>query len=100
MVQVLAHGAQHRRARKNTPALDIDLMDEDACEAIETLVGQLFEDGRILVRIGKAPKRLIPFRTGAPFKKLILAVTAPNGTKGKLEFLGDGQQYIRRRRAS
>jgi AAA domain/Bifunctional DNA primase/polymerase, N-terminal len=79
---------------RHSPALDIDLTDEDAAEAIETLVGNLFEDGRILVRIGKAPKRLIPFRTAAPFKKLILAVTAPNGVKAKLEFLGDGQQYI------
>jgi hypothetical protein len=79
---------------KYTPALDIDLMDEDACEAIETLVRQLLEDGRILIRIGKAPKRLIPLRTEAPFKKLVLAVTAPNGGKGKVEFLGDGQQFI------
>jgi RecA-family ATPase len=79
---------------KYTPALDIDLLDEDACEAIETLANQILEDGRFLIRIGKAPKRLIPLRTEAPFKKLVLAVTAPNGAKGKIEFLGDGQQFI------
>ena len=80
---------------QHAPGLDADLLDEDACEAIETLVGQMFEDGRLLVRIGKAPKRLIPFCTELAVQEAdFLAVTAPNGTKGKIEFLGHGQHYV------
>jgi hypothetical protein len=81
---------------KFAPGLDIDLLDEDACEAIEALVNKTVsdDDSRTLVRVGQHPKRLIPFRTAAPFKKLVLNVLAPNGAAGKIEFLGEGQHYV------
>jgi hypothetical protein len=46
------------------------------------------------VRIGQPPKRAIIFRTNTPFIKLIVNLTAPNGSEEKLELLGDGQQLV------
>src|SRR5215510_506966 len=77
------------------PTLDLDLMNAAAVRAIEDFVRERFEDrGYILVRIGKPPKRAIPFRTLAPFAKIIINVTAPNGAPEKIEFLADGQQVV------
>jgi AAA domain/Bifunctional DNA primase/polymerase, N-terminal len=79
-----------------TPCLDIDVLDADAAIAIEQMVrGRFEESGYVLVRIGKAPKRAIPFRTQEPFAKITMPLIAPNGdTSQKLEFLGNGQQVI------
>jgi putative DNA primase/helicase len=83
---------------KNTPALDIDIMHPGAAEAVETLARQHFAGrGDIYVRVGLPPKRLIPLRTDAPFRKLTHEFAAPIGADGKLpkiEILGDGQQYV------
>src|SRR5262245_35849611 len=47
---------------RNCPALDIDILSEEAAEAVEGLVRERFEEaGYILTRIGLSPKRLIPF---------------------------------------
>jgi len=44
------------------PAIDLDILNEEAAEAAEALVRERFEEkGYILVRIGRAPKRAIPF---------------------------------------
>ena len=79
-----------------TPCLDIDILDADAAAAVEQLVRERFEDGGyVLTRIGKAPKRAIPFRTQEPFAKIAVSLLAPNGdTSQKLEFLSDGQQVV------
>src|SRR5262249_54177945 len=45
---------------KLTPAIDIDIREQDTAEAIEDLVRRHFEDsGRIPIRIGLAPKRAV-----------------------------------------
>src|SRR5262249_7677060 len=45
---------------QNLPALDLDILDEQAAEAAEQLVRERFEEkGCILVRIGRSPKRAI-----------------------------------------
>jgi Bifunctional DNA primase/polymerase, N-terminal len=76
---------------RNTPAFDIDILDEGAAQAVEDLATAWFEEhGQILVRIGKAPKRCIPFRADDPFPKI--AVSFVEG--GKIEMLGDGQQFV------
>jgi hypothetical protein len=79
---------------RNTPTLDIDILDPEAAEAVEDFVRERFEDrGHVLVRIGKAPKRAIPFRCAVPFKKITVSLVAPKTGGGQaLEFLGDGQQ--------
>ena len=83
---------------KNAPALDIDIMHPEAAEAVEALARQHFAGrGDIHVRIGLPPKRLIPLRTDAPFRKLTCTFVAPVGADGKspkIEILGDGQQYV------
>jgi Family of unknown function (DUF5906)/Bifunctional DNA primase/polymerase, N-terminal len=80
---------------KHTPALDIDILNEDAARACEELVCAQFEErGAVPVRIGKPPKRACLFRTEQPFAKILIIVTAPNGSAEKLEFLGNGQQLV------
>jgi hypothetical protein len=83
---------------KNAPALDIDIMHQEAAEAVEALARQYFAPrGDIYVRIGLPPKRLIPLRTDAPFRKLKRTFATPIGVDGKppkIEILGDGQQYV------
>jgi hypothetical protein len=76
------------------PTLDVDLLNDPAALAVEALVRERFSDrGRILTRIGRPPKRAIPFRCGAPFKKLTVTfTTAPGQDTEKLELLADGQQ--------
>src|SRR4051812_28082942 len=77
---------------RNTPCLDIDIMDEDAAEAVEALACEHFANyGAFLVRTGKAPKRAVFFQTDQPFKKQLISLTAPNGMAHKIEFLCDGQ---------
>jgi AAA domain/Bifunctional DNA primase/polymerase, N-terminal len=77
------------------PAIDIDLLDEAAAEAVEALAREKFEArGFFLVRIGKAPKRAIILRTDLPFSKMTRTVVAANGNSEKIEVLCDGQQVV------
>jgi len=79
----------------HTPALDLDILNEEAVIAAEDLVRARFEErGAVLVRIGKPPKCAIPFRTADPFPKILANVTGLNGAAEKLEFLCDGQQLV------
>jgi hypothetical protein len=79
-----------------TPTLDLDLLNEPAAIAIETMVRQRFDGlGSVLTRIGRAPKRAILFRTTAPFKKLSTNfLVRPGATSERIEFLGEGQQVV------
>jgi hypothetical protein len=78
------------------PTLDIDIRDEKAAQAVDDLVREKFEErGEILVRIGNAPKRAIPFRTNEPFKMLSYNLIAPDGSDDqKIQLLCDGQQVV------
>jgi hypothetical protein len=79
-----------------TPALDIDIRNEEAARAIEDLAREKYEErGWFLVRIGQPPKRAIIFRTNTPFRKITAPLIAPNGSNDeKIELLGDGQQVV------
>jgi hypothetical protein len=78
-----------------TPTLDIDIVSPEGAEAVESLVKDRYGDaGALLVRIGRAPKRAIPFTTDRPFAKIVVSLTAPNGHEERLEFLADGQQCV------
>jgi len=80
---------------KFAPGLDIDIMDEEAADAVEALAREHFEEhGDIHVRFGKWPKRLVILRTDEPFLKLARVFVAPDGSEHKIEVLGDGQQYV------
>jgi hypothetical protein len=82
-----------------TPTLDIDIFNPELVQEIERAIeDRAAEHGEVLVRIGRAPKRAILFRTDEPFAKLVVQVIAPDDAQGvraeKLEFLGDGQQVV------
>ena len=80
---------------KNMPVFDIDILDGEAAIIVENVVRDVLGDrGEILVRIGMAPKRAIPLRTDAPFKKIIIRLIGPNGSPHKIEVLGSGQQVV------
>jgi hypothetical protein len=79
---------------RDTPVLDIDILDKEAAEAVEALVAEQTNSDYVLVRIGQPPKRAIPFRTDVPFAKITVPLIAPNGEEHKIEFLGDGQQAV------
>lgn len=79
-----------------TPAIDVDITDPDAANAVERVIRARFgtRDERILVRYGKEPKRAILTRTDTPFKKMARTFTTPSGIAHKIEILGDGQQIV------
>lgn len=80
------------------PGLDIDVADATVVAAIQALAASLL--GPAPVRVGSAPKVLMMYATSAPFPKVKVFLTGPNGDKGPdgkdyaVEVLGDGQQYI------
>ena len=78
-----------------TPTLDLDIMHPEAAERVEEFVRDCFgEHGVVMIRIGKAPKRAIPFRTSTPFKKITVPLMSPMGDDEKIELLADGQQVV------
>jgi AAA domain/Bifunctional DNA primase/polymerase, N-terminal len=78
------------------PTVDIDIKNPEAAEAAEQLVRDRFGDtGRVLVRVGNAPKRAIPFQTAKPFPKISVNFVSSDGkTDQKIEFLCNGQQVV------
>lgn len=82
------------RAR-DTPGVDIDTGDESISRVMEDWCQANI--GMTPVRVGQAPKRLLPYRTLEPFRKVSSRVfLRPGGDpKGeRLEVLADGQQYV------
>lgn len=78
---------------KNTPAIDIDVRDEEVAVQIEDWVRKHIGDAPL--RIGRAPKRLMVFRTNNPFRKLRSAKYEDEwGEQHQIEILGDGQQFV------
>jgi Bifunctional DNA primase/polymerase, N-terminal len=66
------------------PAIDIDILNPEAAEAIEELARDRFEEsGYFLVRTGQAPKRAILLRTLEPFKKVQALLIAPTATPSR-----------------
>lgn len=93
-------------ATRNTPAIDIDVRDEEVAELVDKFVCELV--GVAPLRIGRWPKRLRVFRTDEPFTKIASprfsedAVRVEVDGKKKwnvlgdihqVEVLGDGQQF-------
>ena len=78
---------------KFIPALDIDILDPTAAQIVED-VARSYLQGQILVRMGQVPKRAILLRTDTPFRKTVRKLVAPDGSRHKIELLGDGQQIV------
>lgn len=77
---------------KHTPAIDLDITDDAVAREMEAWCLEHLGDAP--VRIGRAPKRLLVFRTDTPFRKLQATYVDPNGEKHKVEVLGEGQQFV------
>ncbi len=65
-------------------AIDIDVADPDVALAIQRLAGERLGE-TAAVRIGRAPKRLLVYRTEAPFKGF---------KRPPIEILCEGQQFV------
>jgi hypothetical protein len=78
-----------------TPAVDIDVTDEDLADIIEEIAKKNLGDAP--VRTGNKPKRLLLYRGKADhgFKKKILTIAnSETGVSHAVEVLSDGQQCI------
>jgi hypothetical protein len=75
-------------------ALDVDVLDERVAEDIAAIAANRF--GATLVRVGKAPKRVLVYRIdGAPIPKRATAKwTDDEGRSHQVEVLGAGQQFV------
>jgi hypothetical protein len=93
--QALAASRNTGILAKHAPGLDIDILNPDAADAVEQMVRDRFQDnGTILVRTGRSPKRLIPFSTTTPFAKITAKLISTDDVSEKLEWLADGQQFV------
>jgi Bifunctional DNA primase/polymerase, N-terminal len=79
------------------PAIDVDLLDEEAAEAAERMVKDRFGGDAIFpVRFGRPPKRAILLRCDLPFTKCAAELVGPLGPQAgeKIEVLCDGAQVL------
>lgn len=78
----------------HTPAIDIDVRDDDMAKWVEDFV--IATVGSAPVRVGSAPKRLMVCRTDTPFKKMRSGkwVDPEWGQEHQVEILGEGQQFV------
>lgn len=79
-----------------TPAIDIDVRDEDVAERIEQWIYENIPGSETaLIRYGEKPKRLLLFRTKDPFTKIQTPqYVGEFNQEHKVEVLGEGQQFV------
>lgn len=78
---------------KNNPAIDLDIYDEEVAKLMQDWCEMNI--GPAPVRVGRAPKRLLVFRTDEPFSKMKTGKYEDEwGDKHEIEILGNGQQFI------
>lgn len=73
------------------PGLDIDTMDEGLAKQLEQIAYRTL--GEAPLRIGRAPKRLLMYKTETPFARMRMFLEK-DGVTHLVELLGDGQQYL------
>jgi hypothetical protein len=79
---------------RDTPVLDIDILDECAAQIVEATARLSLEDkGEILVRVGLPPKRAILLRTDKPFRKIIRKLTSPDEQSIRLKCLAQASNW-------
>tara|TARA_R110000803_G_scaffold210734_1_gene283495 strand:+ start:14948 stop:17563 length:2616 start_codon:yes stop_codon:yes gene_type:complete len=78
---------------KDNPAIDIDILDKETSRIMVDKVKAKFSGS--LIRVGRSPKSLLPYRTDKPFKKVrSKTYEDDSGNQHAVEILGDGQQYV------
>lgn len=73
------------------PGLDIDSLSPRIAKEIEDTARRVLGDAP--VRVGRAPKRLMMYRTTEPFARMALILKGPDG-EHLIEMLGAGRQYL------
>lgn len=78
---------------QRTPAVDLDVSDE---KVVKKLIDWIeFNIATAPVRVGRAPRALLMFRTDEPFRKMKTGKYCDEwGEKHEIEVLGDGQQFV------
>jgi hypothetical protein len=78
---------------RNTPAIDIDVRDEEVATKMEAWVRENIGDAPM--RIGQPPKRLFLFRTDKPFRKMrSIKFKDEWDDLHQIEVLCEGQQFV------
>lgn len=77
-----------------TPAIDVDILDPEVAGLMADEIDKIFEGHNLLMRTGRAPKFLIPFRSDEPFRKITSGVYTDGTNEHKVEILGSGQQWV------
>lgn len=73
------------------PGVDIDTLDPWLAQVMQDVAIEIL--GPAPCRVGRAPKRLLMYRTELPFARLALIVTK-DGQRHLIEVLGRGRQYL------
>lgn len=87
----LSAGANLGLRATRFPAVDIDVKDLHLAREIERIATEML--GPAPTRIGAAPKRLMLYRTDAPFARVRLWIHDGN-ERHLVEVLGQGQQFV------
>lgn len=78
---------------KYTPAVDLDITDEEVLKKMKDYCDMNFDVAPI--RIGRAPKSLLLFRCEEPFRKMKTGKYEDEwGDTHEIEILADGQQFV------
>ncbi|MGH8074304.1 MAG: PriCT-2 domain-containing protein [Lysobacter sp.] len=77
---------------KYTPAVDIDITDEEMSGLMASHVRAIVGD--TMTRVGRAPKTMLIYRTTIPFQKRKVIFVDLDGHDQAIEVLGDGQQFV------
>jgi len=75
-------------------AIDVDVYDEEVAQKVYDFIQSRF-GCELVVRVGQAPKFLIPCRTDETIRKMYTATYSDVfGVDHRVEFLGKGQQFV------
>lgn len=77
---------------KYTPAVDIDITDEEMSALMAEHTEELI--GKTMTRVGRSPKTMLVYRTSVPFQKRKLTFIDDEGHEQAIEVLADGQQFV------
>jgi len=89
--QWIQDGANFGLRAGHYPGLDIDSLNPTIVEKVKELAFEIL--GPAPVRVGKAPKSLLMYRTAEPFTRMQIMLVSDD-TQHLIELLADGQQYL------
>lgn len=90
--RMVKDGANVGLQARNFPAIDIDCTDASIAAIVEKVARETL--GAAPSRIGRAPKRLLMYRTVQPFGRMRMWLKGADGVQHLVECLADGQQYV------